>query len=157
MGDGQCPSLPIFRLALWPGPSPSPAFCPEGTIPDSLTPSSFSRGPSQPTLSLLASSTISGPLHLLTFNLGCPQSREGWGRRLCPKGAASCHHHLLSETISCLLGNPGGPGISTICFWFWLFRPPPTVYGSSQARGRFRAAAASLCHSHSNNGSEPCL
>ena len=31
------------------------------------------------------------------------------------------------------------------------------AYGSSQARGRIRAAAASLWHSHSNMGSEPHL
>ena len=30
-------------------------------------------------------------------------------------------------------------------------------YGSSQARGRIGAAAASLCHGHSNMGSEPHL
>ena len=42
-------------------------------------------------------------------------------------------------------------------FHFLLFRAPPVAYGSSQARGRIRAVAASLCHSHSNVGSEPCL
>ena len=31
------------------------------------------------------------------------------------------------------------------------------AYGSSPARGRIRAAAASLCHSHSNTKSELCL
>ena len=31
------------------------------------------------------------------------------------------------------------------------------AYGSSQARGQFRAAAASLCHSHSSTGSKPHL
>ena len=34
-----------------------------------------------------------------------------------------------------------------------LFRATPAAYGSSQARGRIGAAAASLCHS--NAGSEP--
>ena len=33
----------------------------------------------------------------------------------------------------------------------------PVVYGSSQARGRIGAAAASLPHSHINVGSEPHL
>ena len=33
----------------------------------------------------------------------------------------------------------------------------PTAYGSSLARGRIGATAASLHHSHSNTGSEPCL
>ena len=36
-----------------------------------------------------------------------------------------------------------------------LFRAEPVTYGSSQARGPVRAAAASLHHSHNNMGSEP--
>ena len=31
----------------------------------------------------------------------------------------------------------------------------PAAYGGSQARGQIRAVATSLCHSHSNVGSEP--
>ena len=42
-------------------------------------------------------------------------------------------------------------------FFSLLFRAAPVAYGSSWARGRTRAAAASLCHSHSNSRSEPCL
>ena len=55
-------------------------------------------------------------------------------------------------------------------FYFFLstsFPPPsffpsflpatPAAYGSSQARDRIRAAAASLHHSHSNAGSKPHL
>ena len=38
-----------------------------------------------------------------------------------------------------------------------LFRATPTVYGGSQARGRIRARAAGLRHSHSNTRSELCL
>ena len=34
-----------------------------------------------------------------------------------------------------------------------LFMATPEAYRSSQARGQI----ASLCHSHSNVGSEPCL
>ena len=37
---------------------------------------------------------------------------------------------------------------------FLLFRAAPTAYGSSQVRGRIRAAAAVLHRSHSNAGSE---
>ena len=37
------------------------------------------------------------------------------------------------------------------------FRAAPLAYGSSQARGGIRAAAAGLRHSHSNTGSEPHL
>ena len=39
-------------------------------------------------------------------------------------------------------------------FFFCLFRAAPTAYGSSRARGRIRAVAAGLHHSHSNMGSE---
>ena len=40
---------------------------------------------------------------------------------------------------------------------FYFFRDTPAEHASSQARGRIRAAAAGLHHSHSNVGSEPCL
>ena len=39
-------------------------------------------------------------------------------------------------------------------FLFYLFRAAPVAYGSSQARGRTGAAAASLHHSQGNTGSE---
>ena len=39
----------------------------------------------------------------------------------------------------------------------FIFRATPAAYGSSQARGRIGAVAASLHHSHSNSGSEPHL
>ena len=43
-------------------------------------------------------------------------------------------------------------------FLFCLFfRAAPEAYGGSQARGPIGATAASLCHNHSNVGSEPCL
>ena len=42
-------------------------------------------------------------------------------------------------------------------FIFCLFKVASVAYGSSQARGWFGAAAASLCHSHSNTRSEPRL
>ena len=38
-----------------------------------------------------------------------------------------------------------------------FFRSTPTAHGGSQARGSIRAIAASLHHSHSNTGSQPCL
>ena len=41
--------------------------------------------------------------------------------------------------------------------FFSLFMSPPEAYGSSQARGRIRAAAAGVHHSHSNMGSKPRL
>ena len=44
-------------------------------------------------------------------------------------------------------------------FFFGLLskRAAQVAYGGSQARGQIRAVAASLHHSHSNAGSEPCL
>ena len=58
-----------------------------------------------------------------------------------------------------------GTGVSSffylfICsfdFFFFLFMATPMAYGSSQARGWIGAAAAGLCHSHSNARSEPRL
>ena len=40
---------------------------------------------------------------------------------------------------------------------FFLFRAVPEAYGDSQARGLKGVTAASLRHSHSNMGFEPCL
>ena len=42
---------------------------------------------------------------------------------------------------------------AAIFFRFYLFRAAPVAYGDFQARGRIRAAAANLQHSHSNAGS----
>ena len=42
-------------------------------------------------------------------------------------------------------------------FFFSIFRATPMAYGSSQARIRIRAIAASLHHSHSNAESKPRL
>ena len=42
-------------------------------------------------------------------------------------------------------------------FAFFFFRATPMAYGGSKTRGRTRAAASSLHHSHSNVGSKPHL
>ena len=44
-----------------------------------------------------------------------------------------------------------------LSFFLLLFRAAPVAYGSSQAKGRIGAAAASLCHRHNNARSEPYL
>ena len=44
----------------------------------------------------------------------------------------------------------------TFLLFSLLFRAAPRAYGSSQARGQIGIRAASLYHSHSNVGSEPC-
>ena len=41
-----------------------------------------------------------------------------------------------------------------VFFFFFFFRAEPVAYGSPQARGRIRAMAAGLWHSHSSAGSE---
>ena len=50
-----------------------------------------------------------------------------------------------------------GVGEQLALFYFLLFGAAGAAYGSSQARGRIRALAAGLYHSHSNGGSELCL
>ena len=42
-------------------------------------------------------------------------------------------------------------------FFFFFGRAASVAYGGSQAKGQIRATAASLCYSHSNTGSKPCL
>ena len=42
-------------------------------------------------------------------------------------------------------------------FIFGLFRAVLAAHGGSQGRGRIGAAAASVCHSHCNARSKPCL
>ena len=47
--------------------------------------------------------------------------------------------------------------LSFLFFVFCLFRAALVACGGSQAKGQIGAVAASLCHSHSNAGSEPQL
>ena len=42
-------------------------------------------------------------------------------------------------------------------FFFFFLMAAPVAYGSSQAQGLNRAAAAGPCHSHSDAGSEQHL
>ena len=48
-----------------------------------------------------------------------------------------------------------------LSFFYYVFilssRAAPEAYEDSQARGRIRATAAALWHSHSHVGSKPCL
>ena len=60
--------------------------------------------------------------------------------------------HLSPCPLKC---HPFWP-VYFILFYF-IFTAAPASYGSSQARGRIGAVAASLQHSHDNNGSEPHL
>ena len=49
--------------------------------------------------------------------------------------------------------------VFVFCFFglFAISYVAPMAHGGSQARGRIRAVATSLHHSHSNSGSEMCL
>ena len=75
-----------------------------------------------------------------------------------PLGVSRSISFLLS--FSSLPFLPFSPlfSVSFPCFTlFFFFRAKPAAYGSSQAKGPIRAAAASLHHSHSNRESEPHL
>ena len=61
---------------------------------------------------------------------------------LSPESILECHKSGIVMNIRCRL---------------FFFKVKPEAYGNSQARGRIRATAAGLHHSHSNSGSRPCL
>ena len=50
-----------------------------------------------------------------------------------------------------------GMSCSSFFFFLLLLRAAPAAYGGSRARDQIRAAAAGLCHSHSNTRSKPHL
>ena len=73
-------------------------------------------------------------------------------------------HGRKTLVISILLLSPSRDFFNTdtmwvflFCFVFCLFRPMPSAYGGSQARGPIGAVATGLAHSHSNVGPKPCL
>ena len=69
-------------------------------------------------------------------------------------------YHDLVVYIIIMFTRGGGNWSINILFLFCFvlfFRTVLTTYGSSQARGRIRAAAAGPPPSHSNSGSKPCL
>ena len=66
-------------------------------------------------------------------------------------------------TIICLKKQSGSKKHQVFLFFLLSFFSPgllraaPMAYGSSQAKGQIRAAAAGLHYSHSNSKSECCL
>ena len=70
-----------------------------------------------------------------------------------PQGAA---RPLLRHNSEAKAKGPNAPPTSCL-FFLLLFRATPAAYGGSQTRGRIRATAARLHHSHSYMGSEPRL
>ena len=85
------------------------------------------------------------------------------------RGCSWCHRERMAEALHLGLfldfahePLPLADFFLIFIFNFYLFtylllRATPLAYGRSQVRGRFRATAASLHHSHSNMGSEPYL
>ena len=61
----------------------------------------------------------------------------------------------VSHRSRCII-DPAGPQqeLSLLLIFFFFFTAAPVAYGSSEARGQIRVAAAGLCHTHSNSGSE---
>ena len=64
-------------------------------------------------------------------------------------------------SCSCYLPT-AAPTLDPLFFYLFFclylfFRAAPVAHGGSQARGQIGALAASLCHSHGNAGSKPCL
>ena len=57
--------------------------------------------------------------------------------------------------------HTGGPTLKFLTFFFLVFFAiswaTPSAHGVSQATGPIGAVATRLHHSHSNEGSEPCL
>ena len=63
---------------------------------------------------------------------------------------------MAGEGQKILMGLEGTDVSYAVQLSFFL-RAAPMTYGGSQARGLIGAAAAGLCQSHSNAGSEPSL
>ena len=80
---------------------------------------------------------------------------DNWGRPLTPAPCWALAWVFLCRVLISF-------SLSLFFFFlffsfFLLFRAAPAAHRGSQARGRIRATAASLHHSHSNEGSEPSL
>ena len=74
----------------------------------------------------------------------------------------SADGHVQWKTFPVILGLTDLLCVFFVCLFFVLFfclfvcfRATTKAYGSSQARGQIRAAAADLHHGHSNVGSKP--
>ena len=96
-------------------------------------------------------------------------SASGYSSNLTPGLGPSIHHRCgpketkkkkkrkekkMESKLSRTLSGTKDPPSLVACFFFFLFRAAPATYGSSQARDRRGAAAASLHHSHSHARSE---
>ena len=103
------------------------------------------------------------PVHRSEYR-GTRGSRRGAGRRSIRRYTLThalqmCRPIRNGEISDWKLGSGSSHNeIFLFCFVLvLLFRATPEAYQSSRARGQIRAAAARLCHSHSNAGSQQCL
>ena len=79
-----------------------------------------------------------------------------------PKHRENAHSYLFFFFFGLFRAEPVANGqtgdysfLSVFVFFvFFFLRAVPVAHGSSQARGRIKATAAGLHHSHSNSGSE---
>ena len=79
--------------------------------------------------------------------------------RASSKGLWGGGRFLQRSHLRCSRKKMQAPLVRLVDFIFYFilfvfFRTAPAAYGSSQAGCRIGAAAADLCHSHSNVGSE---
>ena len=74
------------------------------------------------------------------------------GKKIVLNRKISCFNKLLS-----ILGEFESVIINIIIITVAILGPHLSAYGGSQPRGQIGTTAASLCHSHSNMGSEQHL
>ena len=72
---------------------------------------------------------------------------------------SGCVLSFLSISVSSQSEKEMDAYVFYVCLFLFVLLSfaAPALYGSSQARGEIRAAAAGLHHSHSDTGSEPHL
>ena len=78
----------------------------------------------------------------------------GWAWVSGPKGTTGAQDRPASAEECIPSARPHLKNVLAKFVCVCVFRATTMPYGSSQARGRIRAAAAGLHHSHSNTGSE---
>ena len=86
----------------------------------------------------------------------CGLHHSSWQHQILnPLSKARVQSHILRETT---LGSVLLYCIVLYCIVsYFIFRATPMACGNSQAKGRIRATAAGLHHSHGNTESEPHL
>ena len=83
----------------------------------------------------------------------CSQGPGVLGEPVVASGGGVQREETQSSVALCLFCMEISHNVNFLFLSF--FRVAPSAYGSSQARGQTGAVAVSLCHGHSNMGSEP--